>query len=227
MIFDVIFPSMCLGCGKFGSYICLTCETTLVEYERQRCLYCHESSYLGFTHPQCVKNGGIDGVLSVFLYNNTLKRVIKNIKYRFVSDAFSDLFRLLTLRRVESLLNVCRIENQLVIQPVPLHIQKYKQRGFNQSMYISEFLSKQLNLSIINHVERIRHTLPQAQIHDLAHRYKNVLNAFVIQNKESIRGENILLVDDVVTSGNTVKSIARVLKKAGANKVFVFSLARG
>ncbi|MEI6533008.1 MAG: phosphoribosyltransferase family protein [Candidatus Roizmanbacteria bacterium] len=224
---DILFPSLCLGCGKLGSYICLSCEASLVVYDRQKCIYCHEDSYLGFTHPQCVKHEGIDGVFSVFMYNNTLKRVIKNIKYRFVSDAFSDVFRLLTLNRVEDLLCLCRLVKNLSLQPVPLHKQKQKQRGFNQTIYVSEYLSTHLNLPIIEQVERVRYTLPQAQIHNLSQRYKNMIKAFSIKNKEMVARKNILIIDDVITSGNTIKSVAKVLKKAGANKVFAFSLARG
>jgi len=121
--------------------------------------------------------------------------------------------------------------NCFVIQPIPLSKIKYNERGFNQAKIISTFFQKFLHFPIVDLLIRKKEILAQAQIKNKKERYLNIMGTFVINSKcrdaKFCVSNNIILVDDVVTSGSTVKEAVRVLKEAGAKKVYVLALAKG
>ena len=119
MLKDLLFPKFCLSCGFLGSYVCLSCEKKLVPITNDICLYCGKNSYLGLTHPACKKNYGIDGVLSMFHYNPTLKAIIKNIKYRGVYDACTEFFQLIHPSHIHKFYQFRRTHPTLFLQPIP------------------------------------------------------------------------------------------------------------
>jgi ComF family protein len=109
------------------------------------------------------------------------------------------------------------------IVPVPLHWWRRFQRGFNQSALIAKglnFDSAKFNTDLV----RIRYTQEQALL-TAAARSKNVKGAFAVRKNHNFKGKNICLIDDVKTTGATLNECAKVLKNAGANKVFAFVLA--
>ncbi len=221
-LWDVLFPRRCFGCGGLGSYICPSCVGRLIPLTHQRCAYCTRPSPHGFTHPGCLRKNGVDGMVSLYRYNRTMKAVIGNIKYRLVTGALNDLRYLMEKTGGREFLFLARLG--LSIQPVPLFSERLKARGFNQSEAISRILSPFVNGPVISVVERIRATDPQAQLPG-SRRFRNVTGAFRV--KGPLRGKRVLLVDDVVTTGETVREIARKLKGAGAGEVYVFSVAKG
>ena len=224
-LLDLFFPRFCLGCGFLGCYICPRCKKNLSYFEREVCLYCGRASLLGMTHPGCFRKNGVDGMTAIFHYNDFLKKIIKDIKYRLAKDVWEE-FRLTI--SPEALLKLGlyrRLDNNLLVQPIPLHENKYKVRGFNQAKMISDYFQLFLKLKQINILVRRKETFAQAQCKKNKDRLNNIRGAFVV--KERISGGSIILVDDVVTSGATVKEAAKVLKKSGAEKVFVLALAKG
>ncbi len=224
---DFLFPKACLSCGFLGSYICLNCRYQLKPIEKDRCLYCHSSSPLGLTHPSCSRKLSIDGAISIFYYNETMRKIIKNIKYHLVRQAFSELFIIVSQQIIERIRLYKELFNNCLIQPIPLHSSRLRKRGFNQAQIISDFLSKILGLSIVDFLERKKATHFLAQMATKKERYFETRGAFIIKNKPQLFNKNILLVDDIITSGATVKEAGRTLKKAGAKKIYVFTLAKG
>ena len=112
------------------------------------------------------------------------------------------------------------------VASVPLHVKKLKERGFDQSFVLAHKISEILGLPyLIRPLKRIRETLPQAR-KNRAERFKNVRGAFEVVNSEMVFDKNILLIDDVFTTGSTVNEVTQVLKKARASSVQVFTLAR-
>ncbi|MBU1901115.1 hypothetical protein KKG82_01995 [Patescibacteria group bacterium] len=111
-----------------------------------------------------------------------------------------------------------------VVVAIPLHKKRYAERGFNQSEYIASILAKQLNISQQKLLQRTRQTKQQA-LCNKEDRLLNVKDAFAYISQEHV-GENILLVDDVYTTGATMQEAARVLKEQG-HSVWGFSVARG
>lgn len=222
---DVLFPAHCFGCGYLGVYLCPRCEQKLRPLEQQSCLYCKKSSLYGLTHPQCRRPLGIDGFISLFYYDNLLKRIIKGIKYSFVTTAQNDLFYLIAKYGRNPLIYYKKSPS-LFIQPIPLSKEKERSRGFNQAKIIAETLSSFTHIKEVELIRRHKNTEIQAKIKNKKARSENVRGAFSLFKKNTNIKE-ILLVDDVITSGSTVKEAAKILKKGGVNKIYVFSVAKG
>lgn len=111
------------------------------------------------------------------------------------------------------------------ICPVPLHTKRLIWRGFNQSTELAKQISRSTNIPVLNTaLVRTRNTKPQTQ---LGHkeRKENLKNAFAA-NPEQIRGKSILLIDDVYTTGATLRECSKAILGAGAAKVDVLVLAR-
>jgi len=112
-----------------------------------------------------------------------------------------------------------------IIIPVPIHHLRKAERGYNQSDYIAKGLGNSLNITFSNkYISRIRHTPSQTGLNQ-KERAQNVSNAFKVKNAKKIKGKNILLVDDVCTTGATLLECGIVLRKAGAGSVYASSIA--
>lgn len=112
------------------------------------------------------------------------------------------------------------------VSPVPLHFNKMKERGFDQAFLIARQVARTLRLPLEGGLlRRVKATDPQATM-TRAERARNIKGAFEVNRPELIAGKNILLVDDVFTTGATVNEAAKTLKKNGAGKVYIFTLGR-
>lgn len=110
--------------------------------------------------------------------------------------------------------------------PVPLHPRRLRERGFNQALLIAKVLEKRYKKALATRIlRRWRWTEPQVNLSGKT-RKKNVKGSFVISNPMAVEEKNILLLDDVYTTGATINECGRTLLKAGANEVYVLTLAR-
>ena len=110
--------------------------------------------------------------------------------------------------------------------PVPLHIKRLRERGFNQSLLLAKELGKKYKLPVnFSLLKRCKFTLTQTGLNK-SEREKNIKGAFAVADKKKIAGENIILIDDVYTTGATINECAQILLKAGAQKVAALTLAR-
>ncbi len=113
-----------------------------------------------------------------------------------------------------------------LLLPVPLGKQRLRQRGFNQAQMLADWLQAQLQLPTQSHLLcRERETDAQQEL-DAAARQRNLRNAFALSDPSAVKGKHLAVVDDVLTTGATANSLARLLKKAGARRVDVYCLAR-
>jgi ComF family protein len=113
-----------------------------------------------------------------------------------------------------------------VIVPVPLHPHRLRERGYNQSALLARELAKLIELPVEEgQLFRSRDTAPQVMIGNAEHRRSNLIGVFASREKGFL-GQNILLIDDVCTTGATLDSAAVALKAAGANLVYGLTLAR-
>lgn len=169
------------------------------------------------------------GVTAIFYYNNLLKKVIKNIKYRLVTEAWKDLTRTIEPEAVRQIGFYKRISKDFFLQPVPLSKRKIRERGFNQAFLITKFFQAFLDFPISDFLVRVKETLPQAELKTKKERYNNLRGVFKIKpdSHPAVAGSRIILVDDVITTGSTVREAAKVLKKSGASKIYVLALAKG
>ena len=164
-------------------------------------------------------------------YDGGLRELIHLLKYEQVRPAAVVLGRMLA-EAIERPRIPSGPERPVVVVPVPLHARKLRQRGFNQSELIARAAIKQCDAgenrpagTAPGVLERRRET--QSQIGLTRHqRRENIRGAFAVAKPEEIAGRDVLLVDDVFTTGTTVSECARVLRRAGASKVYVATVAR-
>lgn len=228
LILDILFPKHCFVCKKLGKYICSSCANKFYLSEHDVCIYCDKPSYLGLTHHCCIRKHGVDGFVFLYKYNNYLKVVLKTLKYRLVKNGFTELMAITEVpvrTKLNSLITI--FDKPPVLSPIPLSKNRLNQRGFNQSEIISGYISKQLGLVNKDYLLRNKNTKSQAKIKSKNLRYKNIRNAFEIKKGLNVEKTNIILIDDIVTTGSTVKEACKVLKRNKAQKVFVFALAKG
>lgn len=227
---DILFPKYCFSCGRLGSYLCLLCARKLRAIDKDICPYCEKASYFGLTHYGCRRRFGLDGLKAIFFYDKLVKKIVKNIKYRLVTEAIDDFLQAIPREKIEELFFYKQLAKNFVFLPVPLHSKRQRKRGFNQSEEMVKFFAKILAFSFDDRlVIRARDTKPQVELKELKDRYKNILGAFSLAKKTTanqIEGKRFIIFDDVWTTGWTIKEIARVLKKAGAAKVFALTVAR-
>jgi ComF family protein len=161
---------------------------------------------------------GFDAAYSFGAYEGTLRKLIQLFKYGKVSSLAKPLGRMLA-----DALPRERVYDLIV--PMPMHWRRRWSRGFNQAELLARVIAGRLNLSVSGAVHRLKATPPQAGL-TAAQRRANMSGAFAIRRPDLVRGKRILLVDDVLTTGATAGACARVLKRAGAAKVEVLTVAR-
>jgi len=200
IVLDIIFPRICLGCGKEGKYICEKCELFLSET------------------PSLFGQGGLEELVSVWEYDGLIKDIILKIKYYGAFEAINELVKKAFKIRKPYL------PEDTIITFVPMFKKKEKRRGFNQAEIIARKVGEMTGSKVLPLLEKIKDTPSQTKL-DKVERLTNIKGSF--RRKEgTICGSNVLLVDDVWTSGATMRECTRVLKKSGAKRVFGFTLAR-
>ena len=208
MLLDLIFPKFCIGCNKYGRYICNSCFLSLEFAERKNIKPSNE----------------IEEVLSIVTYNGFAKKIIKVIKYKLLYSIFDELYKLFSTKRLILFLRFKEENPNCLLQAIPLHSNRLKKRGFNQSHLLAQLFSKMFNYPIIDVLARTRDTKPQALM-TKNQRKVNIQNAFELKDYNLIKNKNIILIDDVFTTGTTCIEAAKELKKHGSGKIFVFSFA--
>jgi ComF family protein len=161
---------------------------------------------------------GFDAVFSYGEYEGPLRKLIHVFKYGGVKPLASQLGQLLNGA-------LPREQRFDVIVPMPLHWRKRLERGFNQSELLARFVSKRTGIPLAPGLKRRKRTDPQAGL-TRAQRRTNVAGAFEVKGRSDIEGRHVLLIDDVLTTGATASACSAVLKRAGAKRVTVLTLAR-
>lgn len=228
---ELLFPSRCLACRKslaMGTLpmFCVDCLGRVELLQGPLCPGC------GRQFPKAAGGSHFCGLClsghyyfsqarAVAIYAEPFNTVLHRFKYQGESCG---------LKSFKSLLDLlpdppCPAPPDLII-PVPLHAVKLRKRGFNQAALLARALFPgQRKIIRTDLLLRIRATEPQTGLSGRARR-RNLQRAFQVKNPLLVEGRRILLVDDVFTTGTTVNECARILKKAGADEVFVLTLAR-
>lgn len=155
--------------------------------------------------------------------NEIIKNLIWQLKYQKKTGAVESLSQILFEHLKILKLNL----KNYTLLPVPLHKERERARGFNQSELVAHSLSRKLNLAIIAHgFVRSKNTPPQAETHDFEEREKNLRDSFKVTDSEIITGRNIILIDDVFTSGATMNAAVRALKDAGVKHIIGLVVAK-
>lgn len=229
-LLDVIIPPLCHICRSYipnagELHICPACRLRLPPVSSPLCPLCgipfigagsdHRCGVCLSSHPH------FDGAFAPFLYEGPIRDLIHSFKY----DRHTHLRHPLALLALEGANSFMEHHPQLII-PVPLHVSRLRQRGFNQATLIGKTMSKMLALPMLpDAIVRTRPTEPQINL-SAAERRVNVQGAFAVKKSDWIAGKRVLLLDDVMTTGSTMDECSKVLKKAGATAVFAGTVAR-
>lgn len=225
---DTLFPIKCLFCNKEGIWICQKCFDQIKIETEHVCGVCEKVvTPEGKTCQDCKKKSFLSGLLCACSYAQpTISQAIHFFKYRFISDLHEPLGNLLikTIKNTE-------LPLPDIIIPIPLHSRRLRWRGFNQASLLGQHVAKKLlpNCEIDFATEilvRNRYTQPQMSIKNFISRKQNIEGAFSVSSPKIIKNKMVLLVDDVATTGSTIFECAKVLKTAGASRVFAIVLAR-
>jgi len=209
-ILNILFPVNCISCGKSNEDLCPECINTFPEAERETLPWV--SPLYDYRHPPIKK--------SIWLLKYKSKIRFANVYASLMYD-----------RMLEELAELAMFENfhEAILIPIPLSRKRYKERGYNQAELICKQLVKldegnnfklARNLLIKN-----KETVQQARIKNRQERLKNLVGSFSVKNPQVIKNQNIILIDDVTTTGATLKEARSVLRKAGARKVIAFTVA--
>lgn len=230
MIFGFLYPKKCVGCQSLGKYFCDKCLKNVCVVEGFYCPWCSRESVTGRPHLKCKSKTELDGVVSFLPYKGLVGAGIRLFKYKLVKkieDEFYKIFLVavkqkLKKRRAVDLIDFLKLKP--VVIPVPLYWRKHNFRGFNQAEVVSEMVARVFGLRVESgFLVRKKQTKPQAKL-SKKERRENLKLAFDVCQKKSFR--DVLLVDDVWTTGETMRSASKALKKAGVSRVWGLSLAR-
>jgi len=235
-VLDLFFPKKCLGCNCPDTYLCRDCFNKIELSLNNTCFFCGKIIWQGKICIECQKENYLNKVIVATDYKNPLVRdLIKNFKYHYVKELSQSLTQLI----IKSLA-LCGIldlpagrqgfPHNAVVLPIPLYKIRHRTRGFNQAELLAQKITNYFNLPLeTNILKRIVPGIPQANIKDDEKRKENIKDVFKINPSSltKIQGANIILIDDVSTTGATLVETARILKNAGADKVWALVIARG
>jgi len=221
LLLEFVFPTRCVSCRKRGTLLCPECEKQLSPLEKLFCIVCGRPAVGGFTHPGCRTQFTPERAWAGFSYREIARRLVQGLKYRRVRKVAEIMADLLVEELADS---GVEFGSEAVVVPVPLSFWREGARGFNQSSLLGKALAEKLGLPFRAAVLRkTRDTLSQVSL-TKPERAANVQGAFSV--KGGLHGEDILLVDDVLTTGATGREAAKTLKKAGAGQVWILAFAK-
>lgn len=216
-ILGFFYPKYCLLCLRKGPYICNRCKRLLHYYTGPCCPVCKGvlRSQKYYIHKICKKRSNLDGLFPLIHYDHRAKLILSEAKYKYVRDVLLEIADMLRPLYANLLFKI----DYLV--PVPLSKERTNYRGYNQS----EILAKAISWKYKKVLLRTRDTKSQVSS-NRKERRANLKNAFLVDMKFKVPGKNIVLIDDVYTTGSTLEECAKVLKEAGASKIFAIVWAK-
>lgn len=231
-VLDLVFPRKCLGCRKGGTYACEKCLDNIDFLQEQECPGCRKQVESGgFCSKRCAKTFFFDQLVVALKYDKEsfVKKMIVRFKYKFSRELSETLARIMISQFRNCFGEMEDCKDEIVLAPVPIHPTKFRQRGFNQSRLLAEYLSKAFKLTLVDSLIRLRSTSSQAKL-DRKGRLKNLKDSIGLCRcyKEGIfKDKVVFLVDDVATTGSTLNECSKVLKACGASWVCGLVIARG
>lgn len=232
-LLDLTYPKTCYACKKkisgpaVNGFVCAECWVKIKINTPPFCQSCGRSltgkKSLKNICLSCIKKPlHFDRAFSPCSYEGVIKDLIHTFKYKnkdYLGAALS--------KPMAAFIREYNLPMEFIdaIVPVPLHKTRLREREFNHAYVLSRHLGLEFNKTVLeDNLLRRRNTPTQTELKD-QERFLNVKGCFQVAEKKSVKGLNILLVDDVLTTGATSSEAALALKEAGANIVYVLTLA--
>ena len=211
-ILDIIYPPVCGICGKLcDEDICKKCQVLLInkievgidDYTFDDTKYFNEHIY-------------------IFNYHGIMRDKI--LQYKFQDKTY--LYKMFSKIIVNNKKIYEKIKDYDIIIPVPIHKKRKIERGYNQSELIAKNISIENNISLNTiSLQKEKNTVAQSTLNKQERR-ENIRNAYICKNKELIKNKNILIFDDVYTTGNTVNECSKALRSAEVNNIGILTIAK-
>lgn len=218
-LIDLVYPPVCGICGMMADspdrLICQECWNSIRGLDAPYCLECHQFQTTSVNCADCDQPTMI--IFSLGHFDRSLKKIIHDLKFSGLKPLARPLAQKLAAGIEES-----RVKKLIdLIIPVPLHASRYNIRGFNQAEEIGREISRLLDIPMnTDLLYAARKTKQQAKLHG-TQREANVRGAFAVSDRKGIiAGKSVLLIDDVTTTGATLRENERVIMTAGADRVF-------
>jgi len=228
-ILDAVFPIQCIGCGVYDTYFCDLCLATIKVRKDFECVGCKRPAAEGNTCVNCRKDFKIGRLFVAADYNDKLiKKALKLIKYNFIKDLSEPLMAMIGIytENLSSQIGFDVFAGNPLLIPVPLHKKRLNWRGFNQANVLAEKIAARYKAELgLNILAKTKHGKPQADIEDKKSRIDNAKDSFVCSM--GLNGRNVILIDDVCTTGATLNECAKALAEKGAGKISALVVARG
>lgn len=191
---NLLFPIFCISCNKEGCFLCEKCSQKIEK--------------LPLSIVRSEDFAPIKTVFSPFKYKEgaDAAKLLHVFKYQFAHEAHQAIINLMA----PLLLKHKEIFQDSVLVPVPLHKKRFYWRGFNQSEILADDIGKFLKLPVLLMLKRVKNTKPQVQF-EAKERLKNVEGAFELAKPPKNPPQKVFLVDDVITTGSTLKECAKAV----------------
>ena len=209
---SILFPPLCYICGKRGkNIICERCTRKLEKLAKYK-IEQHDAEIDYFSYH-----------IYLFDYTGVIRKLLLDFKFHdkaYLCEIFVKF--LLKNEKIGRFL-----KNYDIIIPVPIHKKRQKERGYNQSLLIARKWEKEeTRISVeANVLLKTKHTKPQSAL-SREERIENAKQVYEIQNAEKIKEKDIILLDDIYTTGSTVRECAKILKENGARSIVVVTIAK-
>lgn len=224
-LFDLLLPAVCPACGQPAIELCAACARGLGWRPERSCRRCGEAAVVGgaacgSSHDE-LRN--LVRLVAPWRYAGTGGALIRRFKLdgnlaagRLLARAVADAWRAATPPGF----------GRAVLVPVPLHKSRRRVRGFDQAAWLAAEVARRLRVPVVgNCLVRTRPTLPQGDPRNRS-RQANVTGAFAVRQADRVRGRRVVLVDDVFTSGATMRQCARQLLDVGVAEVAALAVCR-
>ena len=208
-IIAVIAPHNCLGCGQEGPLLCTKCAQDMPALP-DRCYRCAVLTRDSAVCERCRRQSPLRHVWVAAQYEATAKDLVYQLKFGRAAAACEPLVEAMSSR-------LPFLPEQTFIVPVPTATMRVRQRGYDQAVLLAQLLARQQQRPYKELLARMGHTRQVGA--NKATRQQQLAQAFRVLRADQTKGANILLVDDLVTTGATLESAARLLKAAGAKSV--------
>lgn len=207
---NLCYPNVCGVCEKINNkYICNKCKLKIKQYMKSTINEFNNTKYF-------------NTYAYMFVYDGIIRKKI--IKYKFLNAPY--LYYFFASVILDDLKLIEYIKKFDIIIPVPIHKKRKKKRGYNQSELIAKVISQKLDIQLqLNVLYKIRNNLPQSTLNQAERKY-NAKNVYILKNKELIENKNILIFDDIYTTGNTVNECSKIIKGAQVNNIGVLTIAK-
>ena len=222
-----LYPAQCRVCEKpLGlesvPYMCGECWNDIPLIEPPWCEICGIPNIIGKCDACATSDPRYGKLRTIAYYESALQQAIHLFKF----EKRTSLAKPLTQLTMEHIPDDCNITEYDFILPIPIHKKRLRERGFNQATLLAKGLARTTGIQVVTDaLVRHRNTSPQSSL-DREARQTNIVGAFKLQKKEVVRNKRILVLDDVFTTGATVREAVKVLWNADPVEVDVLTLAR-